>query len=218
VRRSALLLLAALLTAGRLAAQEAGDISRPPPPRLVVELHRDSAGVVTAPVVRAQNLLSDGAFFAALHNGFAVRFGFRLSLWRSARLIDHLERETSWEAVAVEDPVENTYVLVRTPGGVENHPDPARLGDALAIPYTVGVLPPATGGGRYYYIASLEVESLTASELEDVQRWLRGDLGRAITGRGDVGNALTRGARLILIRLSGLPHRSFEARTATFRP
>ncbi len=217
MRRGALLLLAAALATGRLVAQEAGTTTRPTSPRLTVEARRDSGGAIIAPLVRAQNLLSDGIFLGAVHNGFAVSFAYRLSLWRSATLFDRLVREATWEAVIVLNPVENRFELLQPGAPVRTFDDPAKLDTALAVPYRVELLPPGSGG-RYYYVASLEVESLTASELEDVQRWLRGDVERAITGRGDVGNALTRGARMLLIRLSGLPRRSFEARTDPFRP
>ncbi len=211
MRRGALLLLAAALATGRLIAQEAGTTTRPTPPRLTIDVRRDSGGALLAPLVRAQHLLSDGVFLGAVHNGFAVRFAFRLSLWRSATLFDHLVSEAAWEAVIVQNPVENRFELLPPQGSVRTFDDPVRLDSALAVAYPVDLLPPGPGG-RYYYVASLEVESLTANELEDVQRWLRGDVERAITGRGDVGNALTRGARILLIKLSGLPHRSFEAR------
>jgi hypothetical protein len=217
VRRGALLLLAAALATGRLVAQEAGSTARPVPPRLTIEVRRDSGGALKNPLVRAQSLLSDGIFLGAVRNGFAVRFAFRLSLWRSATLFDRLVREVPWEAVIVQNPVENRYELLPPNGPIRTFADPAQLDSALAVTYPVDLRPPGPGG-RYYYVASLEVESLTASELEDVQRWVRGDFERAITGRGDVGNALSRGARMLLIKLSGLPHRSFEARTDPFRP
>lgn len=217
MRRGALLLLAAALATGRLVAQEAGTTTRPTSPRLSIELRRDSDGTLLAPLVRAQSLLSDGMFLGAVHNGFAVRFAYRLSLWRSATLFDRLVREATWEAVIVLNPIENRYELLQPQGPVRTFADPARLDSALAVAYPVDLLPPGSGG-RYYYVASLEVESLTANELEDVQRWLRGDAERAITGRGDVGSALTRFARILLIKVSGLPHRSFEARTDPFRP
>ncbi|MFI5280363.1 MAG: hypothetical protein ACHQU1_07700 [Gemmatimonadales bacterium] len=217
MRRGALLLLAAALAAGRLGAQEAGTTTRPVPPRLTIEVRRDSGGALLAPLVRAQHLLSDGVFLGAVHNGFAVRFAYRLSLWRSATLFDRLVREATWEVEIVQNPVENRFELLQPQGPVRTFANPARLDSALAVAYPVDLLP-TDAGERYYYVASLEVESLTASELEDVQRWLRGDVERAITGRGDVGNALTRGARMILIKLSGLPRRSFEARTDPFRP
>lgn len=217
MRRGALLLLAAALATGRLVAQEAGTTTRPVPPRLTIELRRDSAGAIVAPDIRAQNLLSDGIFLGAVHNGFAVRFGYRLSLWRSATLFDRLVSEATWEAVIVQNPVENRFELLQPNSPVKTFATAAGLDSALATTYRVELLPPGPGG-RYYYVASLEVESLTANEMEDVQRWLRGDAERAITGRGDVGDALTRLARVLLIKVSGLPRRSFEARTDQFRP
>ena len=218
MRRGALLLLAAALATGRLPAQEAGTTTRPAPARLNIVVRRDSAGALLAPYVRAQNLLADGMFLGAVKNGFAVRFAYRLSLWRSATLFDHLVREATWEAVLVQNPVENRWELLQPQSPVRTFDDSTRLDSALAVAYTVDGLLPPERSGRYYYVATLEVESLTASELEDVQRWLRGDVERAITGRGDVSNALTRGARMLLIKLSGLPRRSFEARTAPQQP
>ena len=113
---------------------------------------------------------------------------------------------------------EGPYQLVRTPETrVDNFADLRSLDSALATPFTVELLPPARAG-RYYYLVSLDAESLPLSELDEIERWLRGDLGRALTQRGDVSNAFSRGARLVMIRLSGLPHRSLQARTEKFQP
>jgi hypothetical protein len=217
VRRGAAPLLALILAAGALRAQESGDVPRASP-ALDVELRRDSAGGIEAPVVRATHLMGDGTFEGSLRNGFPVRFSFRLALWRDAAFYDRLVRETTWDAVVILDPVTNTYQLGRTPESrVDNFTDLHALDSALATPFTVELLPPARSG-RYYYIVTLDAESLPLSELEEVERWLRGDLGRAITQRGDVNNAFSRGARLVMIRLSGLPHRSLQARTPKFQP
>jgi hypothetical protein len=218
VRRGASPLLAALLlAAGALRAQESGDGAKPSP-RLQIELRRDSAGALLPPVVRATNLMSDGAFEGSLRNGFPVRFEFRLGLWRDAWLYDRPAGELTRDVVVVLDPVTNTYQLIRSPDStVATLPDVRSLDSALATPFTVDVVP-LHQAGRYYYIATLDAESLPLSELEEIERWLRGDLGRALTQRGDVNNAFSRGARLIMIRLSGLPHRSLQARTAKFTP
>jgi hypothetical protein len=218
VRRGASALLAAsLLAAGAARAQEGGDGPKASP-RLQIELRRDSAGAIVPPVVRALHLMSDGAFEGSLRNGFPVRFTFHLALWRDAFLYDRPAGELSWEAVVILDPVTSTYQLIRSPDStVTNIPDVRSLDSALATPFTVDVVPPRRGG-RYYYIVDLDAESLPLSELEEMERWLRGDLGRAITRRGDVNNAFSRGARLIMIRLSGLPRRSLLARTSKFQP
>lgn len=218
MRRGAGSLLAALiLAAGAARAQVRGDNPRASP-HLAIELSRDSTGAILAPVVRATSLMSDGTFEGSLRNGFPVRFSFRLALWRDAAFYDRLVRETTWDAVVILDPVTNTYQLVRTPETrVDNFVDLPTLDSALATPFTVEVLPPPRAG-RYYYIVTLDAESLPLSELDEIERWLRGDLGRAITQRGDVNNAFSRGARLVMIRLSGLPRRTLQARTQKFQP
>lgn len=70
--------------------------------------------------------------------------------------------------------------------------------------------------GRYYYLSRLSVETLSLSDLEELRRWLRGDLAPAISGDGDVGGAAERGLRRTVIRLLGMPTRRFDARTSTF--
>ncbi len=211
------LLAALILAAGAARAQESGERPRASP-GLTIELRRDSTGALQAPVIRASSLMGDGSFEGSLRNGFPVRFSFRLALWRDASLFDRLVRETTWDAVVILDPVTNTYQLVRTPETrVDNFADLRTLDSALATPFTVEMLPPARSS-RYYYVVNLDAESLPLSELDEIERWLRGDLGRAITQRGDVSNAFSRGARLVMIRLSGLPHRSLQSRTRKFQP
>lgn len=219
MRRGAGLLLAAtLLAAGRARAQEAQDTTRSSP-RFTIELRRDSSGTLRPPLVTARHLMADGAFEGALRNGFPVRFSFRLSLWRDATLFDRLIREAEWDAVLVLDPVASHYRLLRSGGAVETFNDLRALDAALATPFVVDLDAARTSrDDRFYYLATLTIESLSLSELEDVERWLKGDLGRAISSRGDVGNAFSRGARLALIRLSGLPRRVLNARTERFRP
>lgn len=214
-RVAALLALLSIGAAVRGRAQQAADTTRPA--RLTVNLRRDSSGALTAPIVQVTGVLADGAFLGALRNGFPVRLAYRLELWRDARLVDRHHGEVAWEAVIVLDPVTETFELLRSTGAVERHRDGAALAAALSVPYTVALLPPAERSGRWYYLATLDIESLSISELEEVERWLRGDLRRAISERGDVGNAFSRGARAALIRLSGLPHRRLEARTPRFR-
>jgi len=217
VRRGAGLLLGALLLAtGPVRAQEVQDAR--PSPQLTVTLRRDSTGAVRPPLVTARHLMADGAFEGALRNGFPVRFAFRLSLWRNAALFDRLVQETDWEAVVVLDPVKNNYRLLRSSGAVEMYNNLRALDSALATPFAVDLEARRNRDNRFYFVASLTIESLSLSELEDVERWLKGDLGRAITNNGNVGNAFSRGARLVMIRLSGMPRRVLEARSEQFQP
>jgi hypothetical protein len=219
VRRGALAFLAAsILAAGAVRAQQAGELPRASP-RLTIRLARDSSGRLQPPVVTAQHLMADGMFEGSLRNGFPVRFQFRLGAWRDAWPFDKAAGEISWDVLVILDPVTNTYQVLRSPDStLTTLPDLRSLDSALAVPFTVDLVPRGRRNERYYFVADLDAESLSISELEEVERWLRGDLGRALTQRGDVGNAFSRGARLALIRLSGLPHRSLQAKTARFQP
>ncbi len=215
----ALFVLLALATGAR--AQQPGDAPRGAP-SLEIALRRDSSDAVVAPVVTALHLMGDGAFEGSLRNGFPIHFTWRLTLWRDAAIYDRNVSEATWEAIVVLDPVTNIYQLIRGPNGtIESYPDTRSLDAALARPYTIDdMIPPPHAGrfGRYFYTCDLDAESLSPSELEDVERWLRGDLGRALTQTGDVDNAFSRGARRLLIRMAGLPHRTLQARTDKFRP
>jgi len=170
--------------------------------------------VLQGALVRTQFLMADGIFAGALRQGFPARFTMRVGLWRDGRFLDREERSATWENVVLLDPVLGVYQLVRSTGSVERFNTLARLEEALAIPVAVE-LTPDQPDARYYLVASLEMATLSVSEVEEIERWLRGDLGRAVTERGDVGNALSRGARLALVRLSGLPSRRLETRTPT---
>ncbi len=218
MNRAAGLLLALLVSAGPTArAQEVRERAPPVRPHLSIALSRDSANGIRPPVLRAEHLLDDGVFEGALRNGFSVRFHFRLELWRKAALFDHLERDVEWDAVVRLDPLTREFDLIRTGGDVEHYTAMEAVSRALARSFTVELLPPSAGAGaRYYYLATLEIASLSQSELDEVERWLRGDVGPAISSHGGLTNALAVGARRLLIRLSGLPHLRLEARTATF--
>lgn len=208
------LLAVAVAAAG---AQTPSDSAPSGPPRIGVSLSRDAEGALRPPVVRAGGALAGGVFAGALHDGFPVRYNFRLELHRSVRILpDRLESQVEWEAIVLLDPLTNEYDLVRSGGTEEHFASQAALERALATPFTVDLMP--RGRDQYYYVASLLIESLSLSELDEAERWLRGDLGPALSTKGDIGNALGRGVRRILIRLSGLARLGIESRSPFFRP
>ena len=112
-------LAAAVAAAG---AQTPPD-SAPPPPRLSVSLPRDAEGALRPPGVRASGRLVGGSFGGALHDGFPVRYHFRLELRRSVRILpDRLESDVEWDAVVLLDPLTSEYDLVRSTGSEEHFP------------------------------------------------------------------------------------------------
>ena len=218
MNRGAGLLLLGFLTAGPAArAQEVREPApRFQPPHLSITSSGARQAALAPPVVRAEHLLDDGVFDAALRNGFPVRYHFRLELWRKAFLFDRLQRDAEWDAVVRLDPLTGEYDLIRSGATVEHFTTVGNVSRALATPFTVDLLPPAGSGERYYYITTLDIESLSEGELEEVERWLRGDVGPEMSPQGNLGDALARGARRLLIRFSGLPRRRLEARTPAF--
>jgi hypothetical protein len=194
----------------------AAAVAQAPAPSLTVTLHS------TVPRVQSTGLLADGRFVALMRSGFPLRLHYRLELWKvRASWFDQFVREATWDAVARHDPLADDFVLIRTGGSVTRYATPEELERALDIPYTVALRPPQSsgtgGGGRFYFQSRLEVTTLNDTDLEELSRWLKGDVGPAVSGEGNFGEALARGAQRVLIRIAGLPRRRLEARSPTFR-
>lgn len=170
------------------------------------------------PRVRSTGLLSDGKFVGLMRSGFPLRLHYRLELWKvRASWFDQFVREVTWDAVARNDPLADDFVLIRQGGTVSRYATPEELAAALDIPYTVTLVPNPSSGGRYYFVARLEVTTLNDTDLQELSRWLSGDVGPAVSGEGNFGEALARGAQRILVRLAGLPRQRLEARSPTIR-
>ena len=76
-----------------------------------------------------------------------------------------------------------------------------------------GVRPAAAGRCRNGVDGDLDAVS---SDLDELQRFLEGDLGEVAQGKEGVGDALGRGATRFLLRLAGLPSLRLEVRSTTF--
>ncbi len=74
------------------------------------------------------------------------------------------------------------------------------------------------GRQQYYYVASLVIESLSLSELDEAERWLRGDLATALSTKGDVGNSSAAASGACWSASPGLPRLGLESRSSYFRP
>lgn len=170
------------------------------------------------PRVRSTGLLADGKFVGLMRSGFPLRLHYRLELWRErSSWFDQFVREVTWDAVARNDPLADDFVLIRQGGAVSRYATPEQLAVALDIPYTVTLRPSSSSGARYYFVARLEVTTLNDTDLQELSRWLSGDVGPAVSGEGNIGAALARGAQRVLVRLAGLPRQRLEARSPMFR-
>jgi len=178
-------------------------------PTLVVTLQ------TTTPRVRSTGLLADGKFVGLMRSGFPLRLHFRLELWKvRTSWFDQFVREVSWDVVARNDPLADDFVLIRSESGrLARYGTADDLERAIEIPYRVTLKP--TGTGNFYYVCRLEVTTLNDTDLEELTRWLKGDAGPALSSGGDVGDALSRGVRRIVVRIAGLPRLTLEARSET---
>ena len=157
-----------------------------------------------------------------LRNGFPAAMRFRLELWREGGMFDEIEASASWTTLVRFDPYSQQYHAVRRQGSAfeedfGSFPTIEAVEAAvLENPFQVA-LRPRRAGSRYYYNVVLDVESLSVSDLDELQRWLRGELQPAVRGKRSPLSALREGFGTLLSRVLGGETRHFESRSGTFR-
>jgi hypothetical protein len=171
------------------------------------------------PRVRAVSVLEDGRLRDLLRNGFPTRLHFRTELWSTGGWLNDFEGAAEWDVVVRYDPLDASYQVVRVVGErVTSLGRYTELGQAqLAVerPYVPTIRIPRQGR-RYYYNARVVVEPMSVNDLDEVERWLRGELRPAVRGERNPGTALSRGVGQLFVRLIGGEGRELEARSATF--
>ena len=172
-----------------------------------------------APIVRSRHLLGDSKWLSALRSGLPVRLHYRVEVWRSKPgWFDAFIRQADWDVVVRHEPLLDQYTLLTLVGGRAQERRYATLdalSAALGFAYQVNVLP--ADAGTYYYAASLQVSTLSDTDLDELERFLAGDLGEVARGKESIGDAMGRGATRFLLRLAGLPSLRLEARSREFR-
>lgn len=208
-----LTVVAGLLAAAPLNAQKRPHLEVLPPAQ--------NAWADEAPLVFSSGLLSDASMRDLLANGFPARLHYRLERWVSGRWFDDLKAAFEWDVVLKYDVLGKKYQAVRVVNKkVESLGDFLDVDDAqsaVEAPFRTAISLPKKGQ-RGYYNLLLDVETLSLSDLDEVERWLRGELKPAVSGKKNPGTAVGRGVRTLVVRLLGGEKRHYEARTGTFRP
>lgn len=174
----------------------------------------------TGPVVVASHMLSGRKLRELLANGFPARLHFSVELWSVGSWSNEVERITEWDVVVRWLPVERTYDVTQI---VNDQPFSlgrfAQLSDAEAAVGrpTRAAITAFPSARRFYYQASLSVETLSVTDIDEVERWLHGELEPAVRGQRNPGTALSRGVRTLFSRLAGGERREYEERTGIFR-
>jgi hypothetical protein len=188
-----------------------------PPVHLEVRLTSPSPSGARAPIVQSKDLLSDDRWVSALRSGLPVRLHYRLEVWRSREgWFDNFERQTQWDVVVRHEPLLDQYSLLTIIAGrgqERRYATIDALSAALGFSFQVNVKPMLSG--RYYYAVTLEISTLSDSDLDELRRFLEGDPDGG-GGKDKVGDVLGRGATRLLLRLAGLPTLRLEARSEGF--
>lgn len=214
VARTALALFAACsVFASPLSAQKKVQVAVLAPP--------DNAWADVAPAVASSGLLADASMRDLLSNGFPARLHYRLERWVSGRWFDDIKAASEWDVILKYDVLGKKYDVVRVVNKkvelLGTFADVDDADSAVEAAYRPAI-PLPKKGQRGYYNLLLDVETLSLSDLDEVERWLRGELKPAVSGKKNPGTALGRGVRTLVVRLLGGEKRHYEAKTGTFRP
>lgn len=173
------------------------------------------------PTVRARNVLGERYLVDLLRNGFPARLHFRAELWTASGLFNSRQRRSEWDVLVRHDAMRQEYDVVRVRGdSVLSAARFTQFADVVAEverPVRAPITPLPSRRPQYYYV-TLELEMLSVSDLDEVERWLRGELKPAVRGERNPGTAVGRGMRTLLARVLGGEMRRLEARSQTFRP
>ena len=203
--------LAALLWAAPLLAQ--GDRVQ-----LNVEAVSGSPATLGASVA-TENLLGDAKTRELLHNGFPARIHYRLELWRKGGWFGGDERRGSaeWDVLVAYDPTLHVYNVVRRTADNRLHenfgafPSVAAAESQIGRAFRVGLAPDRSG--KYYYNLLVDIQTLTVSDLDALEQWLRGP---SAPTRSNPLKAIRGGVGTLLSRLLGGDQRHYEQRSGVF--
>jgi hypothetical protein len=178
----------------------------------------------SGPRVRGVDVLANGTIRDLLRSGFPARLHYHVELWTASGVFNNLESARDWDVIARYDPLTKHFRAARV--NPENAPERVEmLGDfdhataldsALGDPYVVPLIP-REHSRRYYYVVALDVDVVSLSDLDEVERWLRGELRPAVRGQRNPGGVVGRGIRTLFLRIIGAEKRHYESRTKIFR-
>jgi hypothetical protein len=189
-------------------------------PALDIALPPASELAKVGPVVSANRMLGSASMRDLLLQGFPAQFHFRVELWSAGGLFNSIERSAEYEVYVHFLVVEKMYEVVQLVGDHRLYLGKfARIEDAeraIARPTRVAITA-LNSDRRQYFNATLDVEVLQISDLDELNQWLHGELKPAVGGKKNPGTAISHGVRTLVARLLGGEIRSYESRTPIFQ-
>jgi hypothetical protein len=173
------------------------------------------------PTVRTVGVLAAGRTSELIRNGFPARLHFKLERWAAGTFVNDVKATAEWELIVQYDPLAKTYKLIRATSEsavvLGEYSDLKDADARLAEPYPAPISPPRRGE-KSYYVVSLDVQAMSLGDLDEVQRWLRGELRPAVRGRRNPGTAVSSGLRTLVVRILGGERVVYQTSTGVFRP
>jgi hypothetical protein len=169
--------------------------------QLRVDIHvTPSAALVEGPAITSENALSEAKTREHLLSGFPARIHYTLELWQKGGVFDRPAGREEWNVLVAYDPTTQLYNAVRSTRGdkfLENFGGFASVTSAdaqISKPFHASLHP--SKPGRFYYHLIVEMETLSESDLDALQQWLRGSTSSGKTGitvlRTGIGTLLSR--------------------------
>ena len=186
-------------------------------PRVQLDVAFAAASAPTiGATVSTEALLGDSKTRELLHNGFPARIHYRLELWRIGGWSNERHGITEWDVLVAFDPAGDVFNAVRRGDEgrlLENYggfPTVAAAEAQIGRPLRVDLHP--DGSGRFYYNLVLDVQTLTVSDLDALQQWLRGPEAPSKNPL----KAIRNGIGTLVSRLLGGDKRHYERRSDVF--
>ena len=189
-------------------------------PRVQLDVAFAAASAPTiGATVSTESLLGDPKTRELLHNGFPARIHYRLELWRKGGggwFGDERRGLTEWDVLVAFDPAAEMFNAVRRGDEgrlLENYggfPTVAAAEAQIGRPLRVDLHP--DGAGKFYYNLVLDVQTLTVSDLDALQQWLRGPEAPSKNPL----KAIRSGIGTLVSRLLGGDKRHYERRSGVF--
>ncbi len=173
------------------------------------------------PSVRTTDVLVSGRTAELVRNGFPARLHYKLERWAAGTFVNDVKATTEWEVIVQYDALAKIYRVVRATSQnaivIGEYDTIAAADGELASSYAIPISLPRRGEKSYYSLM-LDVETMSLSDLDEVQRWLRGELRPAVRGRRNPGAAVSSGVRTLFVRILGGERVQYEATTGVFKP
>jgi hypothetical protein len=203
-----------LLIAAAPAARGQGDS-----PKLGLDYPGQVVANSSVPTVSMSGILTEGHRQELLHGGWPTAIRARVEVWRRGGVAFGRESDFEWDVIVEYSPASKVYHLRRVVNNqVEN------LGDASSIEAAEQILrrpfmppiSPRRRGDRYFYVFKVEISTLSMSDLDAWQRWVRGEATPAIRGKRNPAGAFQRGLGSLLSRVLGGDTQTYETRSVPF--